>query len=176
VIDYSVRLAIDWALKLLINYQYAGSTVSVGNSKYPLAAADIHRACSQNSPSGARPTVSDIFAKPAVRTTAFNVKIFNVNSTSDLSTISRLSEGNAPEHDHDTPSEACCVVHLQLLSSFVTLRGRVEKWGQSRAIDPDAAWQAFVKLAVVRFTHWFRSAKFSDIETSLPPLGELARH
>ena len=93
--------------------------------------------------------------------------------TSDLSPFSKVGEAENPQHDLEPPNESFCAVHLQLLDSFVILRERAEKWASSCADDPDATWQAFVRLAVVRFSHWFHSATLAAIETSLPPLGML---
>lgn len=73
------------------------------------------------------------------------------------------------------PSAECCAAHLQLLELFVELRDRVEEWGTSSCMSPDDAWQGFVKLAVARFTYWFRTAPRSviEMETSVPPLDVL---
>ena len=51
----------------------------------------------------------------------------------------------------------------------------MEKWGRDSGIEPDAAWQEFVQLAVVRFTHCFEAATQSviDMELSTPPLDVL---
>ncbi|KAK4097052.1 hypothetical protein N658DRAFT_400638, partial [Parathielavia hyrcaniae] len=73
------------------------------------------------------------------------------------------------------PSVEHCVTHLQVLDLFVDLRGRVEGWGASSGAVADVVWQDFVKFAVARFTHWFRTARrpVVEMEASVPPLDVL---
>lgn len=67
------------------------------------------------------------------------------------------------------PSIAECAVHLQFLEVLVTLKDKVEKWGHSRAIETEEAWDLFVRLAALRFMTWAQDAELLDVAT-LPPL------
>ena len=98
------------------------------------------------------------------------------DSLSKTLEFSDLCNTNLSEQVDDSPCEEACMVHLQLLECFVILKGRVTKWAHLRGIDQGMAWQAYVKLAALRFFRWFRSADSSAIETLLPPLGKLAKH
>jgi hypothetical protein len=104
-----------------------------------------------------------------------NERLSETSWTSHISSLWKDGEGKELDSLSDPPSEAACAVHLQLLTSLVVLRKNVEHWGQSHDADPDKSWHAFVKLAVVRFTHWFCSVTLSEMESSLAPLGMLAQ-
>jgi len=81
------------------------------------------------------------------------------------------SLGEEVTGDVRLPTAAQCAAHLELLDAFVILKSKVTRWGQSRGFEPEASWQMFVKLAVVRFTTWIRSVDPCSMKDSLPPLG-----
>jgi hypothetical protein len=68
-----------------------------------------------------------------------------------------LSLGQEETGEVQLPSAAQCATHLELLDTFVILKARVMRWGESRSSNAESSWQTFVKLAVVRFTTWIRS-------------------
>ena len=94
---------------------------------------------------------------------------------SDSSSPAIVVETSADISADGTPTADVCAIHLQLLELFVELREGVQQWARSSGKDADKVWETFVKLAVARFTCWFRNASRSTIEmeTSVPPLDVL---